>query len=332
MKKIFLTFTLLGTLCLLNAEAKKDKKSNIKPIELTTSVDSLSYAYGIDLANQGLSQFLIQTEVIADTATVKADFTKRIDTATTDKEKVVLQKELQAKLDSIEKSNTANLATFFRGLNDQLNSQESDIYKKGAGLASQLEMMGKTFSEQTFGKNSNELNTQLIATGISDAINQKSPRIENTEELIQQKIQEANARKVKEQEALNAHKIAENEKFMTENAQKPGVVTLPSGIQYEIVKKGTGDIPTASDRVKVHYSGKLLDGTEFDSSIKRGEPITFGVQQVIPGWTEILQLMPTGSEWTVYIPYSLAYGDRDQGPIPAYSNLIFDINLLDIEK
>ena len=332
MKKILFTVTLFSSLCLFNAEAKKDKKSTIKQVELATSTDSLSYAYGIDLANQGLNQFLIQTEVIADTASVNADFARKIDAATTDSEKLNLQKKLQVKLDSIQKSNTANLNTFFKGLNDHLNSQESDIYKKGVGLASQLEMMGKAFSEQTFGKNSDQLSTQLIAVGISDAINQKSPRIDNTGELIQRKIQEANERKAKEQEVLHADKIAENEKFMIENAQKPGVVTLPSGIQYKIEKEGTGNIPAASDRVKVHYSGKLLDGTEFDSSIKRGEPITFGVQQVIPGWTEVLQLMPVGSEWTVYIPYSLAYGDKDQGPIPAYSNLIFDINLLDIEK
>lgn len=332
MKKIFLTITLLSTLCLLNAEAKKDKKSRFKKLELVSSTDSLSYAYGSDLANQGLNQFLIQTEIITDTTPISADFTKRIDAATTDVEKANLQKELQAKLDSIQKSNDANLNTFFRGLNDQLNIKESDIYKKGAGLAAQIEMMNKGFSEQTFGKNSEQLNNQLIALGMADAITKKTPLIENSSELIQQKADEANARKAKEEEALHAEKIAENDKFMAENAKKPGVVTLPSGIQYKIDKEGTGNIPTASDRVKVHYSGKLLDGTEFDSSIKRGEPITFGVQQVIPGWTEVLQLMPVGSEWTVYIPYSLAYGAKDQGPIPAYSNLVFDINLLDIEK
>jgi FKBP-type peptidyl-prolyl cis-trans isomerase FklB len=107
---------------------------------------------------------------------------------------------------------------------------------------------------------------------------------------------------------------------------------LPDGLQYQVITEGTGEKPTISDRVKVHYHGTLTDGTVFDSSIERGEPAVFGVAQVIKGWTEALQLMPVGSKWILYIPYDLAYGGRDAGKIKPFSNLIFEIELLDIEK
>jgi FKBP-type peptidyl-prolyl cis-trans isomerase FklB len=110
------------------------------------------------------------------------------------------------------------------------------------------------------------------------------------------------------------------------------VVTLPSGLQYEVLKAGKGAIPTAADRVKVHYHGTLVNGTVFDSSVNRGEPASFGVTQVIAGWTEALKLMPVGSKWRLYIPYDLAYGAQDRGTIKPFSNLIFDVELLEIEK
>lgn len=126
--------------------------------------------------------------------------------------------------------------------------------------------------------------------------------------------------------------IEAGQKFLDENKAKEGVVTLPDGLQYKIVKEGTGAKPTATDIVKVHYHGTLLDGTVFDSSVDRKEPATFNVSAVIKGWTEVLQLMPVGSKWTVYIPYDLAYGAQDRGTIKPFSTLIFDIELLDIEK
>ncbi|MEG1904749.1 MAG: FKBP-type peptidyl-prolyl cis-trans isomerase [Bacteroidales bacterium] len=124
----------------------------------------------------------------------------------------------------------------------------------------------------------------------------------------------------------------EGEAFLKENKTKEGVVTTESGLQYKIESAGTGAIPTAEDQVKVHYTGKLLDGTVFDSSVERGEPATFGVTQVIKGWTEALQLMPVGSKWTLYIPSDLAYGDRAAGPkIKPNSTLVFEVELLGIE-
>ena len=125
----------------------------------------------------------------------------------------------------------------------------------------------------------------------------------------------------------------EGEKFLEENKKKPGIITTASGLQYQVIKMGEGPKPTASDKVKTHYHGTLTDGTVFDSSVDRGEPIEFPVGGVIKGWTEALQLMPVGSKWKLFIPYQLAYGERAAGQqIPAYSALVFDVELLDIVK
>lgn len=121
------------------------------------------------------------------------------------------------------------------------------------------------------------------------------------------------------------------QEFLAINKNKPGVIELPSGLQYQILKEGEGKIPTATDQVTCHYHGTLIDGTVFDSSIERGQPATFGVNQVIPGWVEALQLMPVGSKWKLFIPYNLAYGERGAGEmIEPYSALIFDVEILDI--
>jgi FKBP-type peptidyl-prolyl cis-trans isomerase len=125
--------------------------------------------------------------------------------------------------------------------------------------------------------------------------------------------------------------IEQNEKFLSDNKSKPGVTTTASGLQYEVIKMGTGPKPTASSTVKVHYTGTLIDGTEFDSSVKRNEPAQFPVSGVIAGWTEALQLMPVGSKFKLYIPQSLAYGANGAGDvIKPYSTLIFDVELLEI--
>lgn len=125
----------------------------------------------------------------------------------------------------------------------------------------------------------------------------------------------------------------EGEKFLEENKRKAGVTTTESGLQYEIIKTGDGPKPTATDKVKTHYHGTLTNGTVFDSSVDRGEPVEFPVNGVIKGWTEALQLMPVGSKWKLYIPYQLAYGERAAGPqIPAYSALVFEVELLEIIK
>ena len=126
--------------------------------------------------------------------------------------------------------------------------------------------------------------------------------------------------------------LAAGQAFLADNKTKDGVVTLPDGLQYKILTAGTGPMPTKDQTVKVNYEGTLIDGTVFDSSYKRGEPIEFGVTQVIPGWTEVLQLMPVGSTWMVYIPSNLAYGATGQGPIGPNQTLIFKVELIDAHK
>jgi FKBP-type peptidyl-prolyl cis-trans isomerase FklB len=123
------------------------------------------------------------------------------------------------------------------------------------------------------------------------------------------------------------------EAFLAENKKKPGVVTLPSGLQYTIMKKGDGPIPAAADTVRCHYHGTLIDGSVFDSSVERGQPAEFPVSGVIQGWVEALQLMPVGSKWKLFIPSNLAYGDNQMGPkIAPGSTLIFEVELLEIVK
>ncbi|MEN8928508.1 MAG: FKBP-type peptidyl-prolyl cis-trans isomerase [Flavobacteriales bacterium] len=122
----------------------------------------------------------------------------------------------------------------------------------------------------------------------------------------------------------------EGTEFLNAKSAEENVITLPSGLRYKVITEGTGAKPTATDRVKAHYHGTLMDGTIFDSSVDRGEPLEIGVGQVIPGWTEALQLMPVGSKWELYIPYNLAYGERGSQSIPPYSPLVFQVELLDI--
>ena len=132
--------------------------------------------------------------------------------------------------------------------------------------------------------------------------------------------------------AVYSDNKAAGEKVLAENKKKAGVVQLPSGLQYKVIKKGNGQIPGDEDVVKVHYEGRFIDGDVFDSTYERGEPASFRVSQVIKGWAEALTNMPVGSIWEVYIPHELAYGEREQGVIKPFSVLIFKIELLSIEK
>lgn len=127
-----------------------------------------------------------------------------------------------------------------------------------------------------------------------------------------------------------AQHMEQGKKFLEENAQRAEVVSLPSGLQYEILEAGSGPVPEGTSRVTVHYEGRLIDGTVFDSSYRRNQPATFGVRQVITGWVEALQLMPQGSKWRLFIPSELGYGARGAGSIPPNATLIFDVELLGI--
>lgn len=170
-------------------------------------------------------------------------------------------------------------------------------------------------------------NMSVLSLAMQDMVAGKQPlmSVEECNNFIQAYFQNEYAKKAK------ANKEA-GQKFLQENKTKPGIVTTASGLQYQILKEGTGPKPTTSDRVKVHYEGSLLDGTIFDSSVKRGEPATFGVTQVIRGWVEALQLMPVGSKWKVFIPSELAYGPQGPPTIGPDQMLIFEVELLAIEN
>jgi FKBP-type peptidyl-prolyl cis-trans isomerase len=177
-----------------------------------------------------------------------------------------------------------------------------------------------------------KMNTVLLKKGFDDAYASKTPLLnpEQCNSIIQRTMQANMA--IKNQQAnaeLNAEK-AEGRKFLAANKARPGVVELPNGLQYEIIKQGTGPKPKATDTVKAHYAGTLMNGEEFDNSYKRGEPYTTPVTRVIPGWVQALQMMPVGSKWKLYIPSDLGYGDRGSGPIPGGAVLIFEIELLEI--
>ena len=172
-----------------------------------------------------------------------------------------------------------------------------------------------------------KLNYADLAKGIEHVLEKQQPEIAYTEAqtILNQFFTEL------EQKIAGQAKEA-GEKFLAENAKRPEVKTTPSGLQYEIIEATIGQKPKATDKVKVHYEGTLTDGTVFDSSYKRGEPITFGLNQVIKGWTEGLQLMSIGSKYKLYIPYQLGYGAQGAGAaIPPYAALIFTVELLGIE-
>lgn len=171
-----------------------------------------------------------------------------------------------------------------------------------------------------------EIDITTFAKGIEDVLKNNKPAMSYEE--AKETINEFFAKLQEEKLQIN---LKAGQEFLEINKNKAGVVTLPSGLQYEIIKKGEGKIPTASDQVKVHYHGTLINGTVFDSSIQRGTPATFGVTQVIKGWVEALQLMPVGSKWRLFIPSDLAYGQSGAGQtIEPNSTLIFEVELLDI--
>ena len=172
----------------------------------------------------------------------------------------------------------------------------------------------------------NNLEYNDIARGIQDIMDNGK-----TEMTIQQAQNIINEYFQQLQEKMHEANILEGQSFLKENARRSDVVTTASGLQYEIVKEGKGVVPKASDRVKVHYHGTLINGEVFDSSVRRGEPATFGVTQVISGWVEALQLMPVGSKWKLFIPSELAYGAQGAGQsIGPHTTLIFEVELIDI--
>ena len=188
-------------------------------------------------------------------------------------------------------------------------------YAIGLGIGQNLLSMG-----------AQGINVEDFAQAIADVLNRKETAISHNEarEIVNKYFAEL-------EEKMNAENIEKGKAFLAENAKKEGIVTLPSGLQYEVITEGNGKKPSATDRVKCHYEGTLIDGTLFDSSIKRGQPAVFGVNQVIRGWVEALQLMSEGSKWRLFSPSELGYGAQQAGEmIPPHSTLIFEVELIEV--
>ena len=188
-------------------------------------------------------------------------------------------------------------------------------YAIGLGIGQNLLSMG-----------AQGINVDDFAQAISDVLNRKETAISHNEarEIVNKYFEELEAK-------MNAENIEKGKAFLEENAKKEGVITLPSGLQYQVITEGNGKKPSATDKVKCHYEGTLIDGTLFDSSIKRGQPAVFGVNQVIRGWVEALQLMSEGSKWRLFIPSELGYGAQQAGEmIPPHSTLIFEVELIEV--
>jgi FKBP-type peptidyl-prolyl cis-trans isomerase FklB len=179
-----------------------------------------------------------------------------------------------------------------------------------------------------------DIDAKAMAAGIADALAGKTQLTDAEQKQVLNELRTQLMGKAESKQKETGDKNQkEGEKFLAENKKKEGVKTTASGLQYKVLKSGTGKTPKATDTVKVHYHGTLIDGTVFDSSVERGEPTTFPVNQVIPGWTEVLQLMKEGDKWQVYIPSQLAYGAQSPSPkIGPNSTLIFDVELLAVEK
>jgi len=307
-------------------------------VPLKTSNDTLSYAYGTELASKGLEQYLFQMGVLKDTAEIKYKYMGLIEGEADAGKKEMLKKEMGTKMDSLQKANKQNLNDFFSGIQEGINTSDKKAsYMRGVEIGAQLKQMSENFSKQIFAEGSKEtINTNALLAGIAAVLKKEKVAIENASVIVETKMQAAQEKAMAAQEEKLkeefADDIAVGEKFLSENKSREGVVTLPSGLQYEVIKEGNGPKPTATDRVRVHYHGTLPDGTVFDSSVDRGEPAEFGVGQVIKGWTEALQLMPVGSKWKLYIPYDLAYGSRGSGQIKPFSPLVFDVELLGIDQ
>ena len=196
-------------------------------------------------------------------------------------------------------------------------------YALGLGIGRQLSQMGAA-----------DLNIDDFAQAVKDMIDGKEPQVATAE--AQQIVEDFFRKQEEKQRAEAAEKYkgakSEGEKYLSENAKKEGVVTLPSGLQYQVLKEGNGKSPKATDKVVCHYEGMLIDGTMFDSSVQRGEPATFPLNGVIAGWTEGLQLMKEGAKYRFFIPYQLAYGERGAGAsIPPFATLVFDVELIEVK-
>ena len=285
---------------LYTADAAKKKQVSaepqapvVEPVQLASSSDSVSYAAGMNMT-KGLIPFLLQQHV-----------------------------------------DTTMMADFVRGFMEAVKTADDPkmkAYMTGMNIAQQVTERMLPGLMKEFEDSPDSISAGLFYRGFTDALTNDTTHF--TEEKAESYFTEKQrADKAARDEKLYGANRDAGRKFLEENAKKDSVITLPSGLQYKVLVKGNGEVPLANDKVKVNYEGRLIDGTVFDSSYKRGEPTEFTPNQVIMGWKEALTMMPVGSKWQLYIPYELAYGERGAGgDIKPYSMLIFDVELVDIVK
>ena len=230
---------------------------------------------------------------------------------------------------------TAYMAEFIKGLNEGANktSKKDIAYMAGLQIGQQISnQMMKGINQELFaGDSTKTISKDNFMAGFIAGTLEKGGvmTMEAAQEYTRTAMETIKAKAMEEKYADNK---AAGEKFLAENKAKEGVKTTESGLQYKVITEGKGEIPADTCKVKVNYKGTLIDGTEFDSSYKRNEPATFRANQVIKGWTEALTMMPVGSKWELYIPQELAYGSRESGQIKPFSTLVFEVELLGIEK
>ena len=271
---------------------KVEETTVAAPAELKSSSDSVSYSAGMAVTN-GLLPFLKQQHGI----------------------------------------DSASIAIFLKSFEETISAGESLEAKArvaGVEIANQVRSRMLPGISGEFKDTPDSIEADLFYRGFVDALKQDTTHFkqEAAEKYFQQK-QEAD-KKAKEEKLYGPNRRA-GEEFLKENAKKDSVITTASGLQYKVLVKGNGDVPQMSDKVQVHYEGRLIDGTVFDASAKHGDkPAEFQPDQVIKGWTEALTMMPVGSKWQLYIPQELAYGERNMGNIKPYSTLIFDVELVGI--
>ena len=301
MKKIvILALAVVASASFCTVDAKKKKKEEkaaepvVLPVVLNSGSDSVSYAAGMAVTN-GLLPFLKQ----------------------------------QHGLDS------ASIGLFLKAFEEVINAGETPEAKAriaGVEIANQVRGRMLPGISGEFTDSPDSIISDLFFRGFIDAMKQDTTHFKQAaaEEYFKQK--QVTDKKAKEEKLYGPNRDA-GIKFLKENAQKEGVITTASGLQYKVLVKGEGEVPQMTDKVQVNYEGRLVDGTVFDASAKHGDkPAEFRADQVIRGWTEALTMMPVGSKWQLYIPQELAYGERNMGNIKPYSTLIFDVELVGIDK
>lgn len=296
MKAYKLMALTLGLLvCVSTSAAKKKSKKNAEPVVEkvdTVPMKDFAYAYGIAQTN-GLKNYLVQRMGV----------------------------------------DTTYMADFLRGF-DNPNLTPADLAQKAYLAGKEIRQQVNT---QIVPNVQRQINDSIDLLAVPQFVEGFRASLAGNATLVQDSAQALASKqldyyhKVKMESKYGKNRL-EGEAWLKANAKKDSVKVTPSGLQYKILTQGTGETPKSTDKVKVNYEGRLIDGTVFDSSYKRNQPATFAANQVIKGWTEALTMMPVGSKWELYIPQELAYADREAGKIPPFSMLIFTVELLEIVK